>query len=96
MAGASAVQNAVRDRRSMMPSTHFADTEGSAPPPPLLDGQDRLLRLEEVIKLISVSRATIYRHLGTGSFPAPVRVGLRRIAWRASDINNWFAQLQTA
>jgi prophage regulatory protein len=61
---------------------------------PLLDGQDRLLRMQEVTKLVSISRATIYRYLNEGSFPAPIRIGARRVAWRASDINTWFAQLR--
>jgi prophage regulatory protein len=61
---------------------------------PLLDGNDRLLRMQEVTKLVSISRATIYRYLNAGSFPAPIRIGARRVAWRASDINGWFAQLQ--
>lgn len=62
---------------------------------PLLSGADRLLRLQEVIALVSISRATIYRYLGAGSFPSPLQIGPRRVAWRASDINAWFADLRT-
>jgi prophage regulatory protein len=60
---------------------------------PLLTGGDRLLRLQEVIALVSISRATIYRYLGAGMFPSPLQIGPRRVAWRASDINIWCAGL---
>ena len=62
-------------------------------PAPLVDGQ-KLLRLQDVLALVGFSRATLYRYTNVGRFPAPVRVGPRRVVWRASDLNTWFSTLQ--
>ncbi len=50
---------------------------------------DALLRLRQIIGpggLIPVSRSTWYQKVASGRFPAPVRLGPRTVAWRASDI----------
>lgn len=72
--------------------SHDGDARTDATPMEL----QRLLPLKEVIKLVSVSRATIYRYLSAGMFPQPVRIGKRRVAWRASDLSEWFDKLQAA
>lgn len=50
---------------------------------------DRLLRVHEVEARTSLHRATLYKRMARGQFPQPVRVGIRRIAWRESDIARW-------
>ncbi|MFO1160078.1 MAG: AlpA family phage regulatory protein [Reyranellaceae bacterium] len=50
-----------------------------------LDGY-RLIRLPEVRRLTGLSTPTLYRQLGTGTFPAPVKIGARAVAWRLSDV----------
>lgn len=47
---------------------------------------DSLLRLPAVLALIPVSRATWYAGVKTGRFPAPIWLGGRCVAWRASEI----------
>lgn len=50
---------------------------------------DALLRLRQIIGPggpIPVSRSTWWAGVKTGRFPAPVRLGARAVAWRASDI----------
>lgn len=47
---------------------------------------DSLLRLPEVLALIPVSRATWYAGMKEGRYPAPVSLGPRCVAWRASEI----------
>jgi hypothetical protein len=37
--------------------------------------------------------ARIYRAEKVGKFPARVRIGLRRVAWRESEIEDWFSNL---
>lgn len=51
---------------------------------------DRLLPLKEVMELTSLSKASIYRRFPL-TFPAPVKLGLSRVAWRRSDIQRWLA-----
>ena len=50
-----------------------------------------LLRRRELCKLLGVGAATIYRWLRNGSFPPPVRLGPRRVAWRVEDVEEWLA-----
>lgn len=47
---------------------------------------DSLLRLDEVLAILPVSRSSWYAGMKSGLYPAPVRVGARRVAWRTSDI----------
>ena len=50
---------------------------------------DRLLRCLEVQGITGMSRSSIYRLMGEGEFPRPVRVGSTAVRWRASDITGW-------
>lgn len=48
-----------------------------------------LLRLRQIIGpsgLIPVSRSTWWSGVKSGRYPAPVKLGARAVAWRASDI----------
>ena len=50
---------------------------------------DRLLRRQEVEELTGLSRASIYRWMGSGEFPRSVRVGSKAVRWKESDITAW-------
>ncbi len=63
--------------------------------PPSNSVSERLLRLPELIRLIGISRATIYRYIGNGRLPPPVKLSTRCVAWRASEITAWMAALRT-
>jgi len=52
-----------------------------------------LERMNEVTKRTGLARATIYRRIGEGTFPQPVKLGTRAIAWRSSDVNAWIESL---
>lgn len=51
--------------------------------------QKLLLRIDDVIHYTGLSRSSIFAGIKTGSFPAPVRIGKRLIAWRSIDISTW-------
>ena len=57
---------------------------------------DRLLRRPEVEELTGLSRASIYRWIGDGKFPLPVRIGATAVRWKESDITAWIQSLPTA
>src|SRR2546430_1255489 len=42
------------------------------------------------------SRSSVWRWMRQGLFPLPVEGGIRRNAWRLSDIEDWVASRQTA
>jgi len=54
--------------------------------------EERLLRLDHVMSRVGLGRSTIYRRINQGTFPAPVKLGHRAVAWRESDINRWIHQ----
>ena len=51
----------------------------------------RIIRRDEVSKLTGLARATIYKKVADGSFPAPIRLGARSVGWRLSDVIAWLA-----
>ncbi len=53
--------------------------------------EKRALKLKEVIGLISLSSATIYRMMSLGEFPRSVRVGRRAARWRSDEVEEWLA-----
>jgi prophage regulatory protein len=48
-----------------------------------------LARRRQVEKLVQLSRSTIYANVKAGTFPAPVRIGARAVAWRLADVEDW-------
>lgn len=54
----------------------------------------QLLDRHAVEKITSLDITTIYRKMATGTFPQPVKVGRRRVAWRTSDIVRWQQDLE--
>ncbi len=56
---------------------------------------DFLLRRREVEKQSALSRATIYRLIKAGKFPAPVSFGTGSVRWKQSDILAWQQSLAT-
>lgn len=51
---------------------------------------DRFLRLPEVLKRTSLSRATLYRKIAAGTFPPQVKISERRCGWRESHVTAWY------
>ena len=50
------------------------------------DQPERLLRLQQVLKLFPVSRSTWYAGVAKQIFPAPVQLSARSVAWIESEI----------
>jgi prophage regulatory protein len=53
---------------------------------------DVLYRLPKVIATTGLPRSTIYLLIQRGDFPAPVRIGVRAVAWPASAVHGWVAK----
>jgi prophage regulatory protein len=49
----------------------------------------KFLRLSAVIEATGWSRATIWRKVKAGLFPAPIPIGPKSIAWDAEEIAQW-------
>jgi prophage regulatory protein len=53
----------------------------------------KLLNQAAVLEQVTFSRSTLLNRVKDGTFPAPVRLSQRRIAWLESDVMNWIAGL---
>jgi prophage regulatory protein len=50
---------------------------------------ERLLRLAEVSTMVALCRSAIYQKVSEGSFPAPIKVGVRGVRWKFRDVLEW-------
>ncbi len=48
-----------------------------------------LIRRRQVEQLVQLSRSSIYAAVKAGTFPAPIRIGARAVAWRLSCVERW-------
>lgn len=55
---------------------------------------EKYLRLPAVENLTALKKSTIYAAVKARTFPAPVRLSARAVAWRESDVAAWQAQRQ--
>ncbi|MBZ2169039.1 helix-turn-helix transcriptional regulator [Marinobacter sp. F4216] len=52
---------------------------------------ERMLRRPEVEVITGRSRSAIYEGMANGTFPKPVKIGARAVAWPESVIRQWIA-----
>ncbi len=52
---------------------------------------DRIVRLKTVLARTGLSRSTLYRKIGEGTFPRQVSISVHGAGWRESAINSWIA-----
>jgi prophage regulatory protein len=52
---------------------------------------DRIIRLRTVLSLTGLSRTTLYRKIGEGTFPRQVKISVHGAGWHESAINRWIA-----
>ena len=52
-----------------------------------------LLRLKGVRRIVPLSRSEIYRRIALGTFPKPIKIGERAVAWDADQIQAFVREL---
>lgn len=55
--------------------------------------ESRLLRLPAVLKLTGLKKSSIYAKAKNGTFPKPVKIGSRAVAWRSDELVKWIDDL---
>jgi prophage regulatory protein len=50
-----------------------------------------LIPMKVVTHMTSLSRATIYRRVAAGTFPKPISLGGRRVAFAREDLDRWIS-----
>lgn len=48
-----------------------------------------IFKLKTVCDITTLSKATIYREIKQGRFPAPIQLTNRSVGWLETDINAW-------
>lgn len=55
-----------------------------------------MLSAAALCELLDISRVSLWAWRRDGRFPAPVRLGPNRIAWRKADVAEWLAARERA
>lgn len=55
-----------------------------------------MLRIGEVCRRTGLSKSQVHRMVGECSFPEPVKLSRRAIAWVAAEVENWLQARITA
>jgi prophage regulatory protein len=50
---------------------------------------DRIIRIKTVLERTGLTRSTLYRKIGNGTFPRQVAISQRCAGWRESAVNDW-------
>ena len=70
---------------------HLAAPTQTTSPSPAPTRPARLLRLSEVEARIGLKKSAIYAGMAAKTFPTPVRLGNRCVAWHEAEIESWIA-----
>ena len=54
----------------------------------------RVLRRPEVEERVGLARSTLYKLIGLGQFPEPIRLSVNSVGWLEEDVENWLASRQ--
>ena len=81
--------------RSVMEAERVESTEArSASRMTIAGSSDEVifLRLPKVKAVTGLSKSSLYELVRANSFPAPVHLGARTVAWVASEVKQWAAE----
>lgn len=56
----------------------------------------KLIKLKDVTEMTTLSKATIYRLMKQGTFPGPIHLGSKSVAWKQSEIIEWIESKASA
>ena len=55
-----------------------------------------ILRERDVLALLGISKATLWRWRKAGNFPAAIQLGPNSVAWRREAVDEWLASRPAA
>ncbi len=53
----------------------------------------RLIRMREVLDKTGLSKATLYRLIAAGKFPASIQIAYRAVAWEESQVDEYLLNM---
>ena len=51
-----------------------------------LEPETEVIRRDEVLKLVPISVSGLYQKISDGQFPRPVKLGLRAVGWKKTEV----------
>jgi len=52
----------------------------------------RILPLAATCKKVNKSRSSVYQGIKDGTFPRPIKLGLRSVGWIEGELGDWMRQ----
>ncbi|MBV2130478.1 AlpA family transcriptional regulator [Arsukibacterium indicum] len=52
----------------------------------------KLIKFKDVMLQTTLGRTTIYKYITEGTFPRPIKLGGRVVAWVESEVQEWIQQ----
>nr|WP_299244179.1 AlpA family transcriptional regulator [uncultured Halomonas sp.] len=52
----------------------------------------KFIRIKDVMSRTGLARSTVYKYIGLGHFPKPVKLGARSVAWVEKEVEAWIQQ----
>ena len=71
-------------------------TKPTLPATPPAMPAEGLAKLRTVMHVTGISRSGIYEKIQKGEFPAPVKLGLRAVAWNVENVREFIASRTAA
>jgi len=54
-----------------------------------MQAEEKFIRIATVVSMVGLPKTSIYDAVREGSFPKPVKLGVRSSAWRLSEVQKW-------
>ena len=60
-----------------------------------LEPETEVIRRDEVLKLVPISVSGLYQKISDGDFPRPVKLGLRAVGWKKTEVLQYLEGLNS-
>lgn len=60
-----------------------------------LEPETEVIRRDEVLKLVPISVSGLYQKISDGEFPKPVKLGLRAVGWKKTEVLQYLEGLNS-
>lgn len=79
--------------RGSMTSAKLRQPRGSLLPPQYKEpNMTTVIRLPELLKLVPISRTTLWRMERDGEFPSRIRLGANSVGWDLAEVEAWLSE----
>ena len=60
-----------------------------------LESETEVICRDEMLKLVPISVSGLYKKISDGHFPRPIKLGLRAVGWKKSDVLKYLEGLNS-